>query len=159
MGADTTQHRIAGLLTAEHVFLDLATADKTELFTFIGRHMEKAHGLPGEVVARSLSRREQIGSTGLGRGVAIPHARLDGLDRVLGFYARLSSPMAFQAPDDKPVIDVLALLVPAPATDEHLVMLAQATQAFARHRFRNAIHACSSNHELLQLLSAWDGKR
>jgi PTS system nitrogen regulatory IIA component len=154
MIAETVSHKIADFLSAEDILLDLPAADKAELFDFIGRHMEKTHGLPAEMVARSLSRREQVGSTGLGYGIAIPHARIGGLDRILGFYARLRSPIPFQAPDGKPVLDVLALLVPAPGIDQHLLVLAEATQMFASRRFRHLLHACSGNHDVLRLFSA-----
>jgi len=155
MIAETVSHRIADFLSADDIFLDLPATGKAELFNFIGRHMEKSRGISSTMVARSLARREQIGSTGLGRGVAIPHARIERLDRTLGCYARLRTPIPFQAPDGKPVIDVLTLLVPSPSTDEHLLVLAEATQLFVSRRFRDAVHACSDNGEVLRLFSSW----
>jgi PTS system nitrogen regulatory IIA component len=87
--------------------------------------------------------------------VAIPHARVAGLARVRALYVRLKSPIQFDAPDDEPVSDVLVLLVPAPATDEHLSLLAEAMQLFSDQRFRTRLHACTEGKEIARLFSAW----
>jgi PTS system nitrogen regulatory IIA component len=143
---------LADCIRPEDICLDLQVSGTTELFDVIGRHMQRVRGIPADVVARSLTRRERIGSTGLGQGVAIPHARLAGLEQPRGLYARLKTPIAFHAPDDKPVLDFLVLLVPAPATDEHLVLLAEASQRFASREFRDRIRACTSRVEAYRLL-------
>jgi PTS system nitrogen regulatory IIA component len=146
---------IAGYLTGRDICLDMDVSNKRALFEEIGRHMEREHGLRWDRVAQSLARREQIGSTGLGQGVAIPHARVAGLARVRALYVRLKSPIQFDAPDDEPVSDVLVLLVPAPATDEHLSLLAEAMQLFSDQRFRTRLHACTEGKEIARLFSAW----
>jgi PTS system nitrogen regulatory IIA component len=143
---------LADCLSPEDICLDLQVAGTAELFDAVGRHMERVRGIPADLVARSLARRERIGSTGLGYGVAIPHARLSELDRPRGLYARLRAPIPFRAPDDKPVLDFLILLVPAPATDEHLVLLAEASQKFVGRQFRDRIRACASRVEAYRLL-------
>jgi PTS system nitrogen regulatory IIA component len=150
-----TAGAVARALQPHDVCLDLDVADKTQLFDAVGQHMERNYGLARELVATSLSRREQIGSTGLGRGVAIPHARINGLDRVHALYARLKSPIPFDARDGRPVADCLVLLVPAPATDEHLVMLAEATQLFSDRKFRANLHSCSNHDQVMHLFCSW----
>lgn len=145
---------IAGFLSDRDIRLDLEVADKRQLFEAIGRHVEQEHALPQDWVVRSLARREQAGSTGLGLGVAIPHARVSGLDRVLALYMRLRSPIPFDAPDHQPVRDVLVLLVPQPATDEHLVILAEAAQIFSYGCFRERLHGSATRQEVMQLFSA-----
>jgi PTS system nitrogen regulatory IIA component len=152
---DLILNTIVDFLGPQDICLDLKVADKKQLFDAIGRHMEREHALPQDRVVVNLSRREQIGSTGLGHGVAIPHARIKGLNRILALYVRLKSPIAFDAPDGKPVSDVLVLLVPAPSTDEHLVMLAEATQLFSDRRFRENLHSCTDREGVMQLFSAW----
>jgi len=74
--------KIADLLLPEDILLDLEVSSKGQLIAEIGGHMERAHAMPQESVTLSLSHREQIGSTGLGEGVAIPHARVKNLDRI-----------------------------------------------------------------------------
>jgi PTS system nitrogen regulatory IIA component len=114
---------LAKYMPPQNVLLDLDVADKADLFDVIGRQVEGAHRVQHKLVVHGLSRREQAGSTGLGEGLALPHARIEGLDRIQVLYARLKSPIPFGAPDRKPVSDVLVLLVPYPASEEHLQLL------------------------------------
>lgn len=121
------------------ILLGVRTQTKLDLLMEIGRHVERMHGLPAESVASALLRRERAGSTAIGEGVAIPHARVKDLDRIRVLYIRLASPMAFDAPDGQPVSDVLVLLVPSPAAQMHLDFLAQAASLFSRRAFRDAL--------------------
>lgn len=86
--------------------------------------------------------RERLGSTGIGEGIAIPHCRLQGLDRTLGILMRLIHPINFDAIDNKPVDIVLTLLVPEKSTDEHLQLLAMIANHFSNEevqkKMRNA---------------------
>jgi PTS system nitrogen regulatory IIA component len=150
---------IAGWLGLRDICLDLEIANKDQLLDAVGRHMEREHLLPAYGVVQSLSRREKVGSTGLGHGVAIPHARVEGLDRVRVLYVRPKTPIPFDAPDDRPVSDFLVLLVPAPATDEHLAILAEAAQMFSDRRFREHLHACTDQRAVVQLFSSWPDAR
>ena len=113
------------------------------------------HALSPKSVALALSRREQIGSTGLGLGVAIPHARITDLKRILVAYLRLKSPIPFDAPDGKAVSDILVLLVPKQATEAHLKILADATQMFADKEFRQRLQQGGDRQEVKDLFDAW----
>ena len=146
---------IADLLTIQDIILDLEVVNKDQLFDEIGRHMEAAHGMPPEWVVLSLSRREQVGSTGLGEGVAIPHARIKDLFRIQLAYVRPKSPIPFAAPDGKPVSDILVLLVPKQATEEHLTILSEATRLFSDVRFRERLHQCVEPAAVKQLFADW----
>ncbi|MDD5248693.1 MAG: PTS sugar transporter subunit IIA [Rhodocyclaceae bacterium] len=146
---------IADRLLPADILLDLDVASKSQLLDEIGRHMERVHGLSAKWVALSLSRREQVGSTGLGDGVAIPHARVQDLDGIQVAYARLKAPIAFDAPDGKPVGDVLVLLVPKQAAEEHLTLLADATRLFSDRNFRERLHSCAAAADVQRLLAAW----
>lgn len=146
---------IADLLPARDIILDLEVANKEQLFDAIGRHMEANHGMPKEWVVLSLARREQVGSTGLGEGVAIPHARIKDLLCIQLTYVRLKSPIPFGAPDGKPVSDILVLLVPKQATEEHLSILAEATRLFSDARFRERLHQSGETVAVKQLFVDW----
>jgi PTS system nitrogen regulatory IIA component len=150
-----TLNAIVRYLEPDDICLDLEVANKGQLFDAIGRHMERQHGLSNRWVVMSLSRREQAGSTGLGEGVAIPHARVNGLDRIRAMYARLKSPIPYDAPDGAPVSDVLVLLVPNPAADEHLRILAEATRLFSDRGFRKRLRASGNPQEVAQLFATW----
>ncbi len=139
----------------EDVLLDVDVSSKSPLIDEIGRHMQRVHAMVGESVALSLSHREQIGSTGLGEGVAIPHARVKNLDRVQVAYMRLKSPIPFDSPDGKPVSDVLVLLVPKQATEEHLTILAEAAQMLSDRHLREQLRLCKHPLEVKRLVEIW----
>ncbi len=145
---------LAQYLWPQDIILDIEVASKDELFEVIGRHMEREHALPREWVVAGLVRRERIGSTGLGEGIAIPHARVEELTRIQIAYLRLKKPIAFDAPDGKPVSDVLVILVPKLATEKHLLILADATQIFASPRFREDMHSCRHAIEVKSLFES-----
>jgi len=147
---------LASHLSTSDIELGVEVDDKRALFDAIGRHVERRHGFPHERVTAALYRREQAGSTGVGQGVAIPHARIEGMERILACYFRLSAPIAFEAPDGKPVSHVLTLLVPKPATDQHLQILAATTRLFSDSAFRALLDRALSSEEVLELLTKWD---
>lgn len=150
-----TLNTIAELIWPENIRLDLDVSSKSRLFEEVGQLMEREHALPQAWVAASLAHREKIGSTGLGEGVAIPHARVKDLERIQVAYVRLKNPIPFDAPDGKPVSDVLVLLVPKQATEEHLSILAEATQMFSDPSFRECLHQCAHAMEVKHLFESW----
>ena len=146
---------IADYLSPEDISLGVDVADKHELFEAVGRQMEREHALPLNSIALGLSRREQVGSTGLGQGVAIPHTRVAHLNRILVSYMRLKSAIHFDAPDGKPVSDILVLLVPKQADEEHLKVLADAAQMFSDRNLRARLQACGDALEVKRVFDAW----
>lgn len=80
--------------------------------------------LDSAAILASLTEREQLGSTGFGNGVAIPHGKIEGLNRIYGLFARLSEPVDYKAIDGRPVDLIFLLLSPPDAGAEHLKALA-----------------------------------
>lgn len=146
---------MAGLLSARDVLLGLDVPSKKRAFEEIGRHVERCHGLDEERVIDSLNTRERLGSTALGNGVAIPHARIEGLTRAIATYVRPRSPIPFDAPDRKPVSDILALLVPEHASEQHLEVLARIAELFSDRRFRERLRLCGEAGGITQLFADW----
>lgn len=140
---------------AEDVLLGLPVADKRQLFQAIGLHVQRMGGLMADDVSSGLMRREQAGSTGLGLGVAVPHARVKGLNHIRALYVRPAAGLAFDAPDTQPVSDILVLLVPSPATQLHLELLAHVVSLFSDGAFRAALHARQSPFEIKRLINEW----
>ena len=116
---------------------------------------ENHHGIGKGLVFDSLFARERLGSTGLGRGVAIPHGRIKGLKEALGAFARLAQPVPFDAPDGMPVNLVFALLVPEHATEKHLEILSELAQMFSNRALREAMTSAPDAAALHRLISAW----
>lgn len=100
--------------------------------------------------------REKLGSTGLGHGVAIPHGRLAGLDKTIGVFLRVPTGVDFDAPDNKPVDLVFALLVPEDSTEEHLQVLASIASYFNAEGSRDALRVEDSPEKARALLCQAD---
>jgi len=147
--------QIADLLPAANVLLGLDAPSKARLFDAIGSLFEGNRGLPRHTVVDSLSAREKLGSTGLGQGIAIPHGRIKGLQEAQGAFARLASPIAFDAPDGKPVSQVFVLLVPEHATEQHLQLLSELAQMFSDRGFRDQLAAADTAETLHRLFRDW----
>src|SRR5450432_2818048 len=82
--------KIGELLSIDDIILELDAANKTRVFEVVADHLQSKHGLDALQVCAALAKREELGSTGLGRGVAIPHARIEGLRNAVAVFARLS---------------------------------------------------------------------
>ena len=116
--------KISDLLSPADVMIDVRTSNKGLLLQEFAAKAAASLGLPVEQIAPYLLRREELGSTGIGRGVAIPHARLPDLQAPFGLLAKLKQPIEFDAIDGQPVDIVFTLLLPAAAEDRQLGALA-----------------------------------
>lgn len=147
---------IAQLMSRDHVLLGLEVPDREALFVELGRFFEQRYALPAAAVTAGLAAREALGSTGLGQGVAVPHGQIKGLREAMVLYIRPATPIAFDAPDGKPVSDIVALLVPKWANTTHLRLLADVAERFCDHQFREQLHACSDAQTVCQLFVEYD---
>ncbi|NAZ37328.1 PTS sugar transporter subunit IIA [Rubellimicrobium sp. CFH 75288] len=116
--------RLDRILRPDGVRVQSAAPSKRRLFADLAEMAQSCWGLDPARVAEALAEREALGPTGVGHGVALPHARIDGLDRVRGLFLRLDRPLDFDAVDRLPVDLVFCLLAPASAGVEHLRALA-----------------------------------
>src|SRR3954468_8397241 len=91
------------LLTIERVDAALSVANKKALFQQLGTVAGRKLGIEPKGIVGVLNEREKLGSTGFGGGAAIPHGKIEGLDRVFGYFARLTQPIDFQSVDGMPV--------------------------------------------------------
>lgn len=155
---NSAARKLASLLNPQDILLDVQVASAQTLFEEIGRHMEQCHGLLQPWVVRALWRREHLACTGVGGGVAIPHARVEDVEGIQPTYLRLVRPIPFGSPDGKPILHVLALLVPKQAADEHLKVLADATTLFSDPRFRDQLEVCGTANEAHQLIARWPNR-
>jgi nitrogen PTS system EIIA component len=122
---------ISDFLTPDRVLLDVRARDKNQLINEISRSFGRlVPGLTPEAVQAALAAREQLGSTGLGAGFALPHARIEGLQTYLGLFVRLAKPIDFDAIDGKPVTLVFVLLIPFETTTPHVAALAAISRKF-----------------------------
>lgn len=115
---------ISELLTRDAIVTRGGASSKRQALNIVAEAAANVVGLDQARILEALMEREAMGATGLGGGVAAPHARLDGLNRVCGVFVRLDTPVAFDALDDRPVDLLFALFAPPEAGAEHLRALA-----------------------------------
>jgi PTS system nitrogen regulatory IIA component len=119
---------ITDFLSPQHAIVDLRTADKPRLLHELARRAATALGLPADQISDALLKREALGSTGTGGGIAFPHARLPGVRKPFGMLLRLAREIDFEAIDGRPVDIVCLLLLPMHSRGEQLNALACAAR-------------------------------
>jgi len=136
------------------VLLDAEVRHRRDLLRFVSASIAQTQPLDAAVIFRALWRREAAASTGVGDGLAIPHARIAGIVAPLTVYVRTRTPLDFGAPDAKLVSEFLVILVPADGADvDHLRLLARVAEVFSRPDFRACI-AAAANPEAVGLAFA-----
>lgn len=146
---------IAKLLPPSNIVLDAEVSSKKRMFEQVGLLFENHQGVARSLVFDSLFARERLGSTGLGQGVAIPHGRIKGLREPVGAFLRLKTPVAFDAPDGRPVNLIFVLLVPEQATEQHLEILSELAQMLSDREFRQNLGTAADAAALHQQITAW----
>lgn len=115
--------------------------------------------LSQQEVFDSLLSREKLGSTGLGKGVGLPHGRLANLQEPLCAFIKIDEPIDFDASDNQPVDLVFSLLVPEESTEEHLQVLSTIAEIFSNSAICAALRDCSDNRCLMEILEQWESQR
>ena len=116
---------IADLITPQSVIANFRVSSKKQALQELAKKAASLVGQPEKLVFDVLSERERLGTTGVGLGIAIPHGKLPGLDRMTGLFARLEKPVDFEAIDNQPVDLVFLMLAPEDAGADHLKALAR----------------------------------
>jgi PTS system nitrogen regulatory IIA component len=141
------------LLSHEAVVHDLGAPSKKALFQTLANLCERRLHLDARQVGERLGEREKLGSTGFGAGVAIPHGKIDGLDRVVGLFAKLAQPIEFAAIDGAPVDLVFLLLSPPQAGVDHLKALARVSRKLRDRPFVAKLRGAGSADALYALFA------
>ena len=148
--AMVTLHRI---LAPERVRSDVPAASRKRTLQVLGEILAGTEpALSAQAVFDRLVARERLGSTGLGDGCALPHARVPGLGRTLAAFLRLREGVDFDSPDHVPVDLVFGLLVPEECTDEHLEILAAIARVFSDERVRTSIRSAGEPARIRDVL-------
>lgn len=143
---------LCDLLGSGAVLSALDSQSKKQLFQDLARHASMSLGVGEHVLFDVLWEREKLGTTGVGYGIAIPHGRVPGLSEVRGFFARLSTPIAFEAVDQKPVDLVFMLLAPEDAGADHLHALAAVSRALRDPGLCEQLRTAKTEAALVKLL-------
>ncbi len=144
------------LLPEKHIAINLDVKSKRRVFDQAGLMFEKSLKIGRNHIFQAFLEREQMGSTALGNGVAIPHGRLENLQKSTGAFIRTQNPIPFEAPDNRPVSMFFFLLVPAKATELHLQILSELAQLFSSAEVHKLIGKSNDLAELCKVFSNWE---
>lgn len=146
--------KLQDFLPSENIIVGLHAASKEQLLRQLSEVASKRCGLAAGTISKGLLERERLGSTGIGEGIAIPHARFDDLQNIVCLCAKLSRPVDFDAMDGLPVDVVILLLSPASAGREGLNMLSCVARRFRDDRVLPAIRQAGSAEEIYAILTS-----
>jgi len=143
------------LLSPDRILASVRINSKKRLLELISVTLAKKNkNLSSRDIFESLCAREQLGSTGLGDGIAIPHGRIKGTDGVEALFLRLPKPLPFDADDGKPVDLLFALTVPENCTEDHTKLLASIAERFSDQELLAQIRGAEDANEIWHLLSS-----
>ncbi|MEK1890667.1 MAG: PTS sugar transporter subunit IIA [Phyllobacterium sp.] len=135
--------KLADFITADSVLADVDAASKLEVLQLMSARASELSGLAADAILGALQKRESLGSTGIGQGIAIPHTRIGGLAKPIGLLAKLKNPIDFESIDDMPIDVVFVLLTPDEEPNKHLGVLALFARKLRSPRVLDAIRAAN----------------
>ncbi|HET6376490.1 MAG TPA: PTS sugar transporter subunit IIA [Methylocella sp.] len=145
---------IADLIKQSNVVCGLRASSKEQLLHELASRAAASLNRDQSAIFNALQSREKLGSTGIGEGIALPHARIEGLDRFFGIFARLSRPMDFESIDGVPVDLVFLLLIPAAEQEGHLAALAAISRQLRDKTIAAKLRKAADAAELSKILCA-----
>lgn len=143
---------IPDLLTPDSVVFALRATSKKQTLAELARRAAEISGLNERAIFDVLLERERLGTTGVGRGIAIPHGKLPDLRRLYGVFARLDPPVDFDAVDEQPVDLVFLLLAPESAGADHLKALARVSRLLRDPKTCEKLRSLESAEAIYQTL-------
>ena len=149
---------LSDMLLPELVAVGVPATSRKTLFTQLGALAAPATGIDARVIAEALALREKQGSTGFGGGVAIPHARLPGLTRIVAMVTRLAQPIEFDAVDEAGVDVVVTLLSPPAAGAQHLKALARVAHGLRDTGLLAKLRGAGSRDAVYALLASGEAR-
>jgi len=159
-GSDASKRPLTEWPYPQDIAIDVDVPDRRRALETAAALFGRANGLDSAPIFRALWRREQVGSTALGHGVAIPHARISGITRPLTLFMRSRLAMEFGAPDGRLVSNFLFIMVPADGeTESHLQLLASVAAAFSDRAFRERLAAATTTAEVAATFAEWAEQR
>jgi len=135
---------LSDLLSQKAVVLNLHARCKREALAMLADRAAAVTGADAAAIREALMEREKLGSTGVGRGVAIPHGKIEGLSAITGLLAKLDAPIDFEAVDEQPVDLIFVLLAPKDASAAHLKALAKVSRLLRDDRVREALRGAAT---------------
>lgn len=145
--------QLGNILKADAVKSIASCTSKKRLFHDLGELAEASYDLNASDVIEALLKREDLGPTGVGQGIALPHARMPEANNVVGLFLRLEKPLDFDAVDRQPVDLVFALIAPEDAGVDHLKALALVSRTLRDQAVCTKLRANSETNTLHAILT------
>jgi len=143
----------ADLLTPNAVVASLRSGSKKQSLQDLSKVAAQVTGVDERQIFEVLLERERLGTTGVGNGIAIPHGKLPGLERLYGVFARLEKPIDFESIDEQPVDLIFLLLAPEGAGADHLKALARVSRMLRDAAFCDKLRGSDSRDAIYALLT------
>jgi len=144
---------LSELINSDSIVATLKVGSKKQALQELAQIAENVTGIPSRDIFGTVLQRERLGSTGVGQGIAIPHGKLDGLDRLFAIFARLDTPIGFDAMDDQPVDLIFMLLAPESAGADHLKALARISRTLRDPFITQKLRDSASKAEIYAILT------
>lgn len=141
------------ILTPDGIIAGLRVTSKKQALLELAKRAAEVTGQHERAIFDVLLERERLGTTGVGRGIAIPHGKLPNLDRVYGVFAKLDRPIDFDAIDDRPVDLIFLLLAPESAGADHLKALARVSRLLRDEGLCEKLRGCDSVEAIYALFN------
>lgn len=145
--------QIDDLISSNGVIANLRVTSKKQALQELAKRAAEITGQPERAIFEVLIERERLGTTGVGNGIAIPHGKLPGLDRLYALFARLETPVDFDSIDEQPVDLICVLLAPETAGADHLKALARVSRLLRDRTTCEKLRGTDSSDALHALLS------
>lgn len=151
--------KIQDVLQKNGIITNLDATAKTELLTQMGRYLASLYDLKDqELIVRKILDREAEMSTGIGYGIAIPHARIEGIDRVFMIAGRSAKGIDFNAIDEQPVYLIFMMLSPANASSQHTQLLSSLSRMMSYEEVRNSLLETEDQQQFLDIIIRGENK-
>lgn len=144
---------LADILSEDSVIVCSESKTKLDVLHRLSEQAAKITGQDAATIFEAVNDREQLGSTGLGNGIAIPHGKFAGLHGVTALFAKLDTPVEFESVDDQPVDLVMLLLAPMGAGADHLKALARVARILRTDSVVARLRRCADANELYGILT------
>jgi len=151
--------KISEILTKKNIIKDLKSFDKESVLEELSNFLKDRGEIPNkENLLLSLIEREKLGSTGIGENVAIPHAKIRDIDKIITVFARSQIGVEFESLDQKPVNFIYLILAPENSTGQHLKALARISRLFKNPSLRESVLRANETDQIYSILVDEDSK-
>lgn len=151
--------RVQDILQKNSILIDLSCTDKTEVISQMARYMASLHDLPnGEMIGQKILEREADMSTGIGFGIAIPHGRINGIDKLYMVAARSNQGIEFNSIDEQPVHLIFMMISPANTSNDHTSILSSLSRIMSYEDVRTKLLTADTAENFLDIIIKSENK-